>query len=144
VTKTSRAFSDPTNGSSNPKRIPGGFVEYSVTITNSGLGSVDASTVVITDPVPANTDLFVSTASGAPVTFTDGTPASGLVFVYASHVSYSNQAAGGAPFTYLPTANANGVDPAARGIRIAPTGTMSGATAAGNPSFTVKFRVRVR
>jgi uncharacterized repeat protein (TIGR01451 family) len=144
VTKTSRAFSDPTNGGVNPKRIPGGFVEYSVTVTNRGVGSVDASTVVVTDPVPANTDLFVSTASGPPVTFTDGTPASGLAFVYASNVSYSSQAGGGVPFTYPPTANTNGVDPAARGIRIAPTGTMNGATAAGNPSFTVTFRVRVR
>jgi uncharacterized repeat protein (TIGR01451 family) len=144
VTKTSRAFSDPTNGSTNPKRIPGGFVEYSVTVTNSGAGSVDASTVVITDPVPANTDIFVSTTAGPPVTFTDGSPASGLAFVYAGNVSYSSQVGGAAPFTYAPTANANGVDPAARGIRIAPTGTLSGATAAGNPSFTVKFRVRVR
>jgi len=51
---------------------------------------------------------------------------------------------GGAPYTYAPTANANGVDPAATGLRIAPVGTLAGSSAAGDPGFTVTFRVRVR
>jgi uncharacterized repeat protein (TIGR01451 family) len=144
ITKTSNVISDPINGTTNPKRIPGSFVEYSVTVTNSGVGAVDANTVAITDPVPANTDLYVSTASGPPVTFTNGTVVSGLAFAYPANVGYSNQVGGGVSYPYTPTANASGVDPAARGLRIAPTGTMAGATGAGDPSFTVKFRVLVR
>lgn len=144
VTKSSQAFSDPLNNTTNPKRIPGGVTQYSITVTNQGPGTVDASTLAITDPVPANTDLYVSTASGDPVVFVDGTPASGLTFSYAAHVRYSNQPGGGAPYNYTPVPDANGFDPNVTGFRIAPTGVMNSATLAGNPSFTVRFRVRVR
>jgi hypothetical protein len=78
------------------------------------------------------------------VTFTNGAVASGLTFVYPTHVGFSNQVGGGSPYTYTPTANANGVDPAATGLRIAPVGMMAGSSAAGDPAFTVTFRVRVR
>lgn len=144
ISKSSAVVSDPSNGGTNPKRIPGSIVQYSVTVTNSGAGAVDANTVAITDPVPANTELFVSSAGGPAVTFTNGAVASGLTFVYPTHVGFSNQVGGGSPYTYTPTANANGVDPAATGLRIAPVGMMAGSSAAGDPAFTVTFRVRVR
>lgn len=47
VTKTSTVVSDPFNGATNPKRIPGAVVEYCVTVTNTG--AVDATTVAVTD-----------------------------------------------------------------------------------------------
>lgn len=144
ITKTSAVISDPANGTTNPKRIPGSIVQYSVTVSNTGVGPVDANTVAITDPVPANSDLFVSTAGGPPITFTNGAVASGLTFTYPVNVGFSNQVGGGGPYTYAPTANANGVDPAATGLRIAPVGTLAGSSAAGDPGFTVTFRVRVR
>ena len=144
IAKTSTVLTDPFNVATNPKRIPGSFVEYSVTVINSGAGTVDANTVAITDPVPANTELFVSTAGGPPITFTDGAVASGLTFAYPANVGFSNQVGGGSPYNFAPTANANGVDPAVTGLRIAPAGTLSGSGVAGDPSFTVKFRVRVR
>ncbi|HSD73634.1 MAG TPA: hypothetical protein VLB75_02625 [Steroidobacteraceae bacterium] len=144
VSKSSQAFSDPINNTTNPKRIPGGVTQYSITVTNQGPGWVDASTLVITDPVPANSDLYVSTASGNPIVFIDGTPASGLAFNYAANVSYSNQPGGGAPYNYTPVPDASGFDPNVTGFRIAPTGMMNPATVAGNPSFIVRFRVRVR
>jgi uncharacterized repeat protein (TIGR01451 family) len=143
VSKTSQAISDPFNNATNPKRIPGSFTEYSITITNTGPGFVDASTLVITDPVPANSQLYVSTASGNPVVFADGAPSSGLGFNYAANVTYSNQPGGGAPYNYTPVPDANGCDATVTGLRVAPTGMMNGATLAGNPSFTVRFRVRV-
>lgn len=144
VAKSSQVISDPLNNTTNPKRIPGSVTEYSITITNTGPGFVDASTLVVTDPVPANTDLYVSTASGNPITFTNGAIASGLAFNYALSVTYSNQAGGGPPFNYIPVPDASGFDPNVRGFRVAPTGMMNGATVLGNPSFTVRFRVRVR
>ena len=82
--------------------------------------------------------------SGDPVVFVDGAPASGLTFNYAASVRYSNQPGGGPPYTYTPVPNAAGFDPNVTGFRIAPTGMMNAATVAGNPSFTIRFRVRVR
>jgi uncharacterized repeat protein (TIGR01451 family) len=143
VSKTSQVISDPVNNATNPKRIPGSITEYSVTVTNTGPGFVDASTLVITDPVPANSQLYVSTASGDPVVFVDGTPPSGLSFSYATDVTYSNQPGGGAPFNYTPVPDANGCDVNVTGLRVAPTGMMNAAGVAGNPSFTVRFHVRV-
>jgi uncharacterized repeat protein (TIGR01451 family) len=51
VTKTSVVLSDPQNGTTNPKAIPGAVVEYCVTVTNSG--TVGATTVIATDTLPA-------------------------------------------------------------------------------------------
>jgi uncharacterized repeat protein (TIGR01451 family) len=143
VQKTSEVLSDPVNNAVNPKRIPGSIQRYSVTVTNTGTGVVDASSLVITDVVPANTSMYVSTASGNPVEFINGAVVSGLTFNYATNVSYSNQVGGGAPFTYAPTADANGVDTRVTGVRIAPSGTMAAAAGASQPAFTIRFRVRV-
>jgi len=140
VLKSSQVLSDPT-GSANPKRIPNAVVLYQITVTNSGPGAVDAGTLVISDPVPANSSMYVGTTPGDPVVFTNGTPASGLSFTYATHVSYSSVGPGG-PWLYIPVPDANGFDAAVRAVRIAPGGTMS-AAGSGNPSFNIQFRVRI-
>jgi hypothetical protein len=111
-------------------------------VTNTGVGSVDASTLVIADVIPANAELVV--AGGPAVQFIDGAPPSGLTFDYATQVTFSNQPGGAPPFTYVPVANGNGVDPAVTALRIAPNGAMSGAVSGNEPSFSVEFRVRVR
>jgi len=142
--KSSSVLTDPSNGASNPKRIPGSVVLYAVSVTNSGTGIVDASTLLITDPIPANTSACVSTLCGNPIVeFIDGSTPSGLSFSYAANVSYSNTAGGGAPFTYTPVADASGFDANVTGIRIAPAGTMN-AAGGGSPSFTIRFRVKVK
>ncbi len=142
ISKSSVVLRDPINGTINPKRIPGSFVEYSVTVTNTGAGV--ASTVFITDPVPANTELFVATSGGPPITFVNGVVVSGLSFTYPANATFSNIAGGGAPYSYVPVANANGVDPLVTGMRLAPSGSLLGASATGNPSFTLRFQARVR
>jgi uncharacterized repeat protein (TIGR01451 family) len=144
VTKSVQVLSDPVNGAVNPFQIPGSLQRYRVTVTNTGVGSVDASTLVIDDVVPANTDLFVSSGGGDPVQFFDGSTPSGLTFDYATQVTYSNQPGGVPPYSYVPTANGNGVDPSVTALRIAPSGAMPGAAGANEPSFSVEFRVRVR
>jgi len=144
VQKTSEVLSDPFNAATLPKRIPGSIVRYAVTVTNSGTGLVDGSSLVLTDPVPAGTSLFVSTAGGPPVEFIDGTPGSGLGFSYPANVSFSNQPGGGPPYTYVPVPDANGVDANVTGLRVAPTGAMAAAGPGGSPSFRIRFRVRVR
>jgi hypothetical protein len=54
ATKTSRVISDPFNGSTNPKMIPGAVVEYCIAVANSA-GSATAGGVNITDALPAET-----------------------------------------------------------------------------------------
>jgi uncharacterized repeat protein (TIGR01451 family) len=140
ILKTSTVISDPVNNNTNPRRIPNAVVQYAVTVTNTGPGTVDAGTLVLTDPIPANATMYVSTLSGDPVTFTEG-PASGLTYDYATQVSYSSVGTSG-PWGYTPVPDAAGFDPAVRAVRIAPAGVMS-AAGAGNPTFTVYFRIRI-
>ena len=52
--KTSRVISDPQNGTTNPKFIPGAVVEYCISVANAA-GGATATGVGISDPVPANT-----------------------------------------------------------------------------------------
>ena len=142
ITKVWTVVSDPVNGTTNPKLIPGAVVRYSITVTNAGTGPVDASTVVIVDPVP--TELAAYVAGGAAVTLTNGTPASGLGYTYAGSVSWSKTAGGTTGFGAALTPDGNGFDGAVTGVRIAPTGTMSAASPAGQPSFTVEFTARIK
>jgi hypothetical protein len=98
---------------------------------------------VITDPLPANTAVFVDTSSGDPIRFIDGAVASGLAFNYPSDVTFSNQPGGGPPYNYVPVPDVQGFDPAVTGFRINPTGVMNAAGGGGDPSFGVLILVRV-
>jgi Surface adhesin CshA non-repetitive domain 2 len=141
VAKVSSVISDPVNGAVNPKAIPGAVVRYFITVTNTGTLAVDTSSIVITDPLPST----VTYNGGSTVTFTNGTPTSGITtFNAATDVRFSNAAAapsGFAACTYTPLA---GYDPAVKHVCIRPTGTMAGATAAGQPNFTVSFLTQIK
>jgi uncharacterized repeat protein (TIGR01451 family) len=54
ATKTSRVISDPFNGSTNPKMIPGAVVEYCIKVANAA-GSATASNVNVSDDLPDET-----------------------------------------------------------------------------------------
>ena len=58
VTKTSTVLSDGVSAS-NPKRIPGALVRYSITVANTGTAA--ATGVVLKDAIPANTTYQVNT-----------------------------------------------------------------------------------
>jgi uncharacterized repeat protein (TIGR01451 family) len=129
-------YSDPVNGTINPKNIPGSEVLYTLIVTNSGAGTVDNNTLVIVDPIPANTELFTGNLSGgAPLVFTNGAPSSGLTCTFtalnnfADCVDFSNN--GGATWNYVPN---GGFDPAVTHIRFIPAGAMNGDAVAGSPS----------
>jgi uncharacterized repeat protein (TIGR01451 family) len=62
IAKVSTVTSDPLNGTTQPKAIPGATVEYAVTLTNSS--PVAATGVVITDPIPASTAFLPLQYSG--------------------------------------------------------------------------------
>jgi len=141
MTKAWVVVSDPQNGTTNPKAIPGALVLYSITVTNSGPGTVDAGTIIIVDPLPTQVMAYVA---GTPVTFTDGAVPSGLTYNYATNVRWTRAAGGTTTFTYTPVADVDGFDTLVTGVRLAPGGTMAGATLASQPSFTLTFTAKVR
>ena len=151
VAKTVLLVSDPVNGTTLPKAIPGAVVSYSVQVTNSGAGTADNDTTLVVDPIPANTRLFVGDLGGAgsgPIAFVNGTPSSGLTYTFTSlangadDVSFSNT--GCTPFTnYTPVPDVNGFDAAVTCIRINPKGVFAAASGGNNPNFEARFRVRV-
>ncbi|MDJ0749695.1 MAG: hypothetical protein QNJ11_09450 [Woeseiaceae bacterium] len=143
VTKLQQVLSDPVNGGTSPYAIPGAYVEYTIGVTNQGPGPVDADTLVVTDPLPPGVALYVDTSGGDPITFSNGTTVSGLSYDYATDVTFSNQVGGGPPYTYAPDPDGDGFDPDITGYRIAPGGSMNGASGGNNPSFNITLRVRI-
>lgn len=63
VTKTSTVLWDPINGSTNPKAIPGAVLEYCIAVANAS-GGADATSVAISDTIPANLSYYDSLVSG--------------------------------------------------------------------------------
>lgn len=57
VFKTSRVVSDPINGTTNPKMIPGAVVEYCLIAVNAA-GGATATNVALSDPLPAQTTYY--------------------------------------------------------------------------------------
>lgn len=53
IAKTSSVVSDPTNGTTNPKAIPGATMRYCILVTNNGSGT--ATGINVADPLPATT-----------------------------------------------------------------------------------------
>ena len=136
VAKTSAPWSDPQNGTTNPKLIPGADLIYTLTVTNSNSSPVDLSTSVLTDPLPATVTFYNGDLDDAgPLTtnysFAPGT--TGLT-LGTGNITYSNN--GGASYAYTPSA---GYDAAVNALKFAPQGTM-----AANSSYSVSFRARIK
>lgn len=152
ITKLTTLISDPVNGTTNPKRIPGAIVEYTLLVTNPGV-AMSANSVTVIDPLDASTALVVTDIAGAgsgPVAFTQGAVSSTLTYTYSGAASstddleFFNATSGGTRITTL-TPNASGCDPAVRRVEVAPKGTFADGTGAGaDPSFQLRFRVCIR
>jgi uncharacterized repeat protein (TIGR01451 family) len=143
MVKTAQTVSDPVNGTSSPKNIPGAQILYSILVTNFGTGTADANSIVITDLIPANTSLVVA---GTPVGFTDGTTSSGLTFTWGGLSSQTDDvqfSRDGTDYTYVPTAGTDGADSAVKYLRINPKGTFKASNGTNNPSFTLTFKMIV-
>ncbi|HST37348.1 MAG TPA: hypothetical protein VLK25_12055 [Allosphingosinicella sp.] len=72
ATKTSRIISDPLNGTTNPKMIPGAVVEYCITVSNAA-GSASAANVAFSDTLPGATTYDSSFGVKVNGTVTSGT-----------------------------------------------------------------------
>ena len=111
--------------------IPGADLTYTIVFTNSGGGP--ASSFVVTDPIPANTDFKVGSASSSLGT-------TGLTVT----IAYSNN--GGSTYSYTPASGgggaASGYDRNVTNVRWTFTGNLSQTAPnnTGNVSFAVKIR----
>jgi hypothetical protein len=148
VAKDASTVSDPVNGTANPKAIPGAEVEYVVTVTNQGPGTVDNNTFSLTDEIAANSCLRITdlgAPGGGPLLFADGSPPSNLAYSFlglgntGDDLEFSND--GGLTFSYSPSANPDGCDPSVTHIRVTPQGVFAGDTGGGSPQATFTFRV---
>lgn len=141
VTKVSSIVSDPVNGATNPKAIPGALIEYLITVSNSGSDAADSDSIVLTDDAPADAKMCLVSFSGGtgPIVFNAGSPSSGLSYSYSSlnnaldDLEFSSD--NGTTWTYAPTADGDGCDTAVTDFRVNPSGTFAAST-----SFTVRVR----
>jgi hypothetical protein len=139
LVKTSSVVSDPVNGTTNPKMIPGAIVQYSILVSNTGPTPVDNNTVLLIDSLPSQ--MRVGTA--ATPTFTQGTPTSALTFNATNDIRYSNAASAPTTYagcTYTPTSP---YDAAVKFICVNPKGTMAGSSGT-PPNFTISFRAQMQ
>ncbi len=152
LTKSALTVYDPFNATTNAKAIPGAWIEYTLTAVNSGAGSSDPDSVIVTEPLPANVSLFVGDIAGAgsgPIEFVDGvgTAASGLSYVFGGlgdpgdSLEFSTD---GLSYAYTPVPDPDGFDPAVRYIRISPVGSFAAAENGAIREFTLRLRVRVQ
>ena len=72
ATKSSRVISDPLNGTTNPKLIPGAVVEYCISVVNAA-GGASAANVAISDALPAQTTYEATFGVKVNGTVTSGT-----------------------------------------------------------------------
>jgi uncharacterized repeat protein (TIGR01451 family) len=74
VTKTEAIISDPINGGTNPKHIPGAIVEYTVTVTNAAGSALPATAVTLTDVLPGSVTFQPNTYAAGQGIQVGGTP----------------------------------------------------------------------
>ena len=137
VMKTVSVTSDPVEGTTLAKAIPGANVLYTILVQNNGHGPADSGSLVITDPVPTHTGFFLSAAT--PFGFTDGSTASGLS---APIMTFSNN--GGSTYSYSPACSRPCTDTTITNFKITFTGSMNGKTGATAPSFTITYNVVIQ
>jgi len=133
VTKASALFATGSNG---VFYIPGNFIEYTVTVSNTGTGAADGGSMALDDTLPTNVTFFNGDhdGSGNPLLVSGG---GGLTCCSAANVSFRNAA--GVPLSPQPGYGATGIDASIQRIVITPTGAL----AAGG-TLTIRFRVQIK
>lgn len=139
VMKSVTMSNDPT-GSAIAHSIPGSTAVYAITVLNSGRGTVDSGSMVISDPVPTNT-VFNLTGK-PPFTFSDPGNTSGLSIVAGTdtgNITYTDHSNN----PYTPTCTRPCTDANIGGFTITLTGTMNGKTGGTTPTFTITYQVLI-
>lgn len=144
VVKLATVYSDPVNGTTNPKAIPGALVTYLIIVTAPAETQVDEDAIVVSDSIPDETALFVEdlpdVAGTSPIGWLPN--GSNLTMTFsglgaADDVEFSDD--DGATWDYEPVPDADGVDEAVTDVRIRPRGAF-----APGQNFWVGFRVKIR
>jgi uncharacterized repeat protein (TIGR01451 family) len=138
ILKSSSVVSDPVNGSTNPKLIPGAIVRYTFTVANTGTTTASNNSVWLIDSVPAQ----ISIGSAASPSFVQGTPSSGLTFTAATDIRYSNSLTAPTSFAACTYSPSLAYDPAVRFVCLNPKGTFA-ASSGTPPSFTLSIQAQV-
>jgi uncharacterized repeat protein (TIGR01451 family) len=124
--------------------IPGEIVRYTLIVTNFDSRSFNNDSIILSDPIPANTELVVADPA---ITVSNNTAVTGLTLTYVAiddatdEVEFSTD---GADFSYQPSDTGTGTDSSVTHIRFVPTGSMNGSSGGTDPSFTVTFMVRIK
>jgi len=66
VSKTSAVTSDPQNGTTDPKRIPGATIEYTITVSNAAAAAT-ATGIIISDILPGDLTYSSCSVSGSGI-----------------------------------------------------------------------------
>ncbi|MEE9434388.1 MAG: H-type lectin domain-containing protein [Sphingorhabdus sp.] len=149
VTKVSQNFVSDVD--SNHFALPNASYEYLILVTNSGNAPPNMDSVEVIEQLPPGIEMFVNDVGGAflgPVELSQGSPASGLdadIFSSlgstADAISFSTD---GTNFNYTPAPDIDGYDSAVTHFRVNPTGFLAANRGSGNPSFTLRFRARIK
>ncbi len=137
VSKISTVVSDPVNGTTNPKRIPGAIIEYEITVSN-GAGAATATSIAITDSL--NTEIIESDI--AFNTQYDVTAGQGMSIQHPGSTI---------PANFYEYTNVGGAEAAGRGAVVADwsvttgnTVTVTGISLAAGESAVIRFRVTIQ
>lgn len=129
ILKSAATYSDPFNGTTNPKAIPGAVMTYTITVSNAA-GGANATNVTISDNL-----------TGMPVTFATQFGDATDTCAGGQGIVVDADGPGGAPGVCK--TNAGGDDNADFGATAGNTVTVSGLTINAGTSATVKFQVTV-
>jgi hypothetical protein len=135
VVKGSTVISDPVNNTTNPKRIPGAVIEYTITISNGAAGTT-ATNITFTDDL---TNEIVTQGRLAFNTQYDSVAGKGIQI---SHPDYSAGAA--TEYTNAGDGVEFGGVAADFAITAANKVTVSGITLDASESAVIKFRVTIQ
>ncbi len=134
---------DPVNGGSGPYSIPDATVEYTIAVENRGSLSPDTDSLTVTDDVPADLSLCVTTSclAGAPVIL-DVSNSPVPPGVSLGSIEYSDD--DGASFVYTPNPDAAGYDPNINAIRVTLNGIFGSISTSGPPSFELILGAKIK
>jgi len=134
---------DPVNGAGAPYSIPDATVEYTIAVENRGSLSPDSSSLSVTDDIPADLSLCVTTTclAGAPVILDiSGSPVPPGVTL--GTIEYSDD--NGASFGYLPSPDPAGYDSNINAVRVTLNGVFGSISTSGPPSFELILGAKIQ
>ena len=137
VTKESSVISDPINTEPGTQlAIPGATIEYTITVTNTGISATDPGTVVISDLHFGDIQMCRLDRTIGPIDLAEPNGDTGLDIEDPTALSFSQ--VGNASFNYGGPTDGSECDDTIDGFRFAPSGSMLSGTV-----LTLKIRYEI-